>query len=245
MVIRKMVRMNFKRAALISTIGTALGTIGSFWTARVSIRSITSIQPSWKWWVTLLIAAVVLLDAMLPLFYFALYRFKGTLKFPKWSRTAALLAACALGVVFCAEALNFAQLRILPATSQYLSLFAELCCAVLLFQVHWAKVAENPTPLPRSGPFFGVTKAAGLWGGLWIAIGCFQVVAMPFVYAVVRHIATGSGRPSPQFAHMLVQNIEKFVNVLCLWITPWLVYTIHRQAKRTESMATEWSEPQK
>src|SRR5437016_5509965 len=100
-----MVRMNFKRAALISTIGTALGAIGSFWTARMSIRSITSIKPSWKWWVTPFIVAVCLLDAMLLLFYFALYRFKGTLKFPKWSRTTALLVACALGAVFCAEAL--------------------------------------------------------------------------------------------------------------------------------------------
>ena len=51
---------------------------------------------------------------------------------------------------------------------------------------------------------------------MWIAIGCFQVVATPFVYAVVRHIASGNGRPSAQFAHILVQNIEKFVNVLCL-----------------------------
>ena len=231
--------MNFKRAALISTIGTALGALGSFWTAGISIRSITSIQPSWKWWVTPLIVAVGLLDAMLPLFYFALYRFKGTLKFPKWTRTTALLVACALGAVFCAEALNFAQLRIFPTTSQYFSLFAELCCAVLLFQVHRAEVAQNPTALPRSGPFFAITKAAGLWGGLWIAIGCFQVVATPFVYAAVRHIASGNGRPSPQFAHMLVRNIEKFVNVLCLWVTPWLVYTIQRREERAESIATE------
>jgi hypothetical protein len=181
-----MVRMNFKRAALISTIGTVLGAIGSFWTARMSIRSITSIQSSWKWWVIPLIVAASLLDAMLPLFYFALHRFKGTLKFPKWSRTTALLVACALGAVFFAEALDFAQLRIFPTTSQYFSLFVELCCAVLLFQIRRAEVAENPTPLPRSGPFFAITKAAGLWGGLWIAIGCFQVVATPFVYAVVR-----------------------------------------------------------
>ena len=166
----------------------------------MSIRSITSIQPNWKWWATPLIVAVGLLDAMLPLFYFALYRFKGTLKFPKWSRTTALLVACALGAVFCVEALQFAQLRIFPTTSQYFSLFAELCCAVLLFQVGRAEFGANPTALPRSGPFFAITKAAGLWGGLWIAIGCFQVVATPFVYAAVRHIASGNGRPSPRFA---------------------------------------------
>lgn len=224
--------MNFKRAALISTVGTALGTIDSFWTAHMSIRSITSIQPSWKWWVTPLIVAVSLLDAMLPLFYFGLYRLNGTLKFPKWSRTTALLVACALCAVLCAEALEFAQLRTFPSTSQYLSIFAELCCAVLLFEIARAKVAENLTPPSRQGPFFAITKAAAFWGGLWIAFGCFQVVATPFVYEVVRHIGPGNGRPSPEFAHMLVQNIQHLVSALCLWITPCLVYTIRGRAAR-------------
>lgn len=231
--------MDLKRAALVSTIGTTLGFIGSFWTARMSIRSITSIQPTWKWWFIPLIVTVGLLDATLPLFYFALYRFNGTLKFPKWSRTTAIFVACALVVVSCAEALNLMRLRIFPAMPHYLSFLAELCCAVLLLQVYRTEIAENPTPLPRETGFFAITRAAGTWGGLWMAIGCFQLVATPFVFAVVRHVASRNGRPSPHFTYLLIQNVEKLANILCLWMTPWLIYTIHRRASRAGSADAE------
>ncbi len=231
----KMVWMNFKRVALIAGIGTALSAIGSLLTYRASIRGITATQPSWRWWVTPLMAAVAVLEFMLPLFYFALYGSKATLTFPKWSRTSALLVASALSVVFCAKAVSFAQSRSFPSTSQGLSFFAALCCAVLLLQVSLAKVAENPAPLPKSGSFFALTKAAGLYGGLMIAIFGFRIVATPLAYSVFRDIATRNGHPSPSFAHMLILNIEQFIEVVCLYVTPCLIYMIYRRAERTES----------
>lgn len=143
----------------------------------------------------------------------------------------------ASAAALCGEVLDFVQLRTFPSTAQYLSLITELCCAVLLFRISRAEVTKGSISLSRSGPFSAITKAAALWGGLWIAIGCFQLAAEPFVYAVVRHIASGKDRSSPQFAQMLIQNIENLVNVLCLWTTPWLVYRLLKQQVKTESTA--------
>ncbi len=239
---RKMVRMNVKTGALISAAGTVISTIGSFWIASVSIRSITSVHPSWKWWITPLFA-LALLDGILPLFYWSLYRFEGRFKFPKSSRTTALLVACAMGVVLCLEALDLAKSRTFPTAPACLSLVGELCCALLLFCISQYRIEEDQAPQPKSGVFFIVTKVAALWGALWIAIGCLQVVATPFVFAVDRHVASGYGRPTPQFAHILVPSMERLVSVLCLWITPWLVYTISRRTGTAESMVTESAVP--
>lgn len=202
--------MTVKKGALLSTIATTLSTLWSFWTSFLSFRSITLMHPSWKWWFAPLTVVLGLLDAALPFFYWALYRFEGRLKLPKWSRTLAGLVACATGAVLCAQARDLAKSGIFPTTAACLNLFAELSCAVLLFGLYREPAEEDLPAQTGSAAFPAFTKAAGLWGGSSMALYGFQFVARPLVFAVVRHIALENGRPSPHFIDLLLQRLRSW-----------------------------------
>ena len=237
MVTLKIVRMNLKQAALLAAVGTGLSTLASSWRAAVSIPSITYFQPGWMWWIAPLIAASAVLDMLLPFFYFALFRSESQLSFPKWSRTLSLLVASTGAAVLFVAALDFVHRRRSPTPVQYLNLSAELCCALLLFQVQRSAFVPDPTLIAGPRTFSFVTKAAGFWGGLCIAGYGLQVVAAPFVYAIVRHIAYQNVRRLPPFADILAQKLEMFVDVLSLWVLPWIVYTTQKPA---EMLAPLW-----
>jgi hypothetical protein len=235
-----MATVNIKRAALFCAVATALSVTSSGRSAFISLRLNPLIPSVWKSWFLPLMLLLVLLDATLPLCYFALYRSKVDLSFPKWSRVAALMVACAAGADSCIEAARYVQSAAFPTPTQISALLAEICCVVLLIQVYRNKDSVNSTRSLPSDFFVRVRRLSGFWGGLWIAVGCLQFAATPFNYKVVRHIAAINGRASPTFGEMLMRSAGRLIYTACLWCTPWLLYTIaRRQKKRLEAAASK------
>jgi hypothetical protein len=91
--------MNIRKAALITFVATVLGLLMPLWNAAQTVVGIAATHPLWKWWIIPAMMLVVLFSAIMPAFYFALYRNEEPLRFPKDLRPLSLAAALMLAIV--------------------------------------------------------------------------------------------------------------------------------------------------
>jgi hypothetical protein len=88
--------MDLRRVALVALVGSVLGAIMPIWNAVY--RLVGFGVTGFNWWVLPSMAVMLLFIALMPVFYFALYRDRGTMRFPRYLRKVAVAAAvsCAL-----------------------------------------------------------------------------------------------------------------------------------------------------
>ncbi len=189
-----------------------------------------------------------LFGAIMPMFYFALYRNEGTLRFPKPLRRLSLVTA----VVFASLAAwslpdwigfidyfssatvewrsgSAAVLAFVrdPRTVNEVAKLLNGCSNVayiLLLVAFFQQSDSEPavtTDVPPSGFLRRVTKVALVLWGIWVAFNLVRVVVTPLA---IRVAAFKTGRRPPQLGHIMMEVIEMLLTQACLFIAPYVVY---------------------
>ncbi len=167
------------------------------------------------WWIVPVIAFGYLFSTIMPVFYFALYRNEGTLRFPKHLRLLSLTTALVFGL-FAAwnlsvwigsigsywRAISMLDWRsggasILavardPRTLNQVASLLDECSnlAYILLLIAFFRHADNEsTGAPVPGLLGFVTKAAVILYGIWVAFNLVRLAAIPFIQSYLRHLA--------------------------------------------------------
>jgi hypothetical protein len=248
--------VDVRKAALVAGVATVLGSLIPGWNAALSMYAIESMR---QWSIPLIVLGYCF-DAILPVFYFALYRNEGLQDFPRSLRLLSLAAAIVLGIIMAAwlpqwiESFGayWAEIRLLdwsagaatvsmvarePGTSRQLaallSTFSNLAYIGLLVTFFRQERGESSEDIPVSKLLAVATKVAGIAWGLVVAGSLVRLPFMPFVYIQIRDLAISSGRRPPQLEAMMLDAIRTLLVSTCFFTAPYAVY--RSRLRRTEA----------
>lgn len=154
-----------------------------------------------------------LFSAVLPLFYFALWRNEGTPRFSKRLRFASLAGALA-GVVVMAAGLPLWSEATMP--KMLLSDLATLACVLLLIAFFSGGTDRSPADAPVSSLLRVMTRVAVIGGAIWLT---FNLLAL--VLTVLQRTE----------ADMMEGAIRTLLEQFCLFTAPYIVY-LRRDTRR-------------
>ena len=187
------------------------------------------------WTLAGILILVILYSAIIPIFYFALYRNEAPLYFLKRLRLLALIAAFTFAVIVLTTLPAWirslaAYLAVLAAfdwsigansvlafvrdprtIGQLSTLLGELSnIAGILMLIVIFRGADEPleADVPVSRLLRVVTKVAVISWGLWVAFLVVRVIAMPFAFVQIRNYALQIGRTPPQLGEMMAEAIR-------------------------------------
>jgi hypothetical protein len=173
------------------------------------------------WWIIPSITLLCLFTAVMPVFYFALYRHEGTMQFPRPLRKLALAAAAALVLVM---AVRFQARGWAWNWIAAIGPLSNIPYLLLLISISW-EVPEEP--FARTSPsnlLRIVTQVAVIAWGAWVA---FQLVRLPYVaftYPFMKRIADQVGRSAPSLPEMLTDVLLTFFSQASLLAAPYIVW---------------------
>jgi len=190
-----------------------------------------------------------LFGAVLPVFYFALYRNEGTLRFPKPLRRLSLVTAVVFALLAAwslpdwigfidyfssatvewrrgsAAVLAFVRdPRTVNEVGHLLNGCSNLAYILLLVAFYRQSDSESvaaAADLPPSAFLRWVTKVALIAYGIWVAFNLVRVVIAPFA---IRVAAFKAGVRPPHLGHVMMEVIEMLLSQACLFVAPYVVY---------------------
>ncbi len=203
---------------------------------------------------------LTLFSAIMPAFYFALYRNEAILNFPRRLRLLALAAALIFAVMVLTAlpawiqslASYFARLaafdwsigpasvfafvrdpRTIGLVSTLLGELSNIAYILVLIAIFRQTNDPLETGVPISKPLRAVTRVAIISWGLWVAFLVVRVIAMPFVFIQLRTYAFQIGRTPPLLWDMMADAIRTLLIQACLFAAPYIVYRcLREQAER-------------
>jgi hypothetical protein len=201
-----------RKLAMVTCLAMVMSLPIPMWTATRAMLAIPSAH-SPSGWSALVVA--YLFSAILPLFYFALYRSEGTLRLPKRLRILSLVGVAAGGIVV---ATGLAQLvgsfgNSLTMTKMLLSDFVSLSCMLLLITFFREAKGTPGIDIPVSRLLAFMSTVAVLAGGLWFAFNLFGLVV------ALRNRAS---------TDMITGTIRTLLEQVCLFTAPFIVFKMHR-----------------
>jgi hypothetical protein len=191
-------------------------------------QTMLAIRSTWA------IAATVLsylLSAILPVFYFSLYRNDGIPRLSKRLRLLSLAGALAGGIVVAAglsvwlETFSHAFRPYLTTLKMLLSDFVNLACILLLIAFFRQASDEPHAAVSISRLLRFVTRAALIAGGLWFTFNLLRLALTPYVYHQLENQALQIGvRPPQTEADMTMGAIRTLLEQIFLFTAPFIVY---------------------
>jgi hypothetical protein len=246
---------DIRKTALITCIAVSLSVPIPLWNAGQKIAAVESTHPQWNWWTIPMIVLGSLFAAIMPVFYFALYRNEGALRFSKRLRVLSLAAALVFGTIVAAglpewigsvgaywrtiQRLDWSggatsiltaarDSRALGQISNLLSEFSNLACMLVLVAFFRKATGESKLDTPISRLLRLVTKVAVIAWGLWLL---FNVVRLPIVafhdFQLLDSRSVLGPRAAP-FGRVL-EEIRSLAGQACLFAAPYIVYKSQRQ----------------
>jgi hypothetical protein len=246
---------DIRKAALIACVAMVLGVLIPAWDGARTMLAIESIGS----WSIPLILLTYCVTAIMPVFFFALYRNEGLLDFPKSLRVLSLAAAIVLGVITVAglpqwiETLRsyWADIRTLDWTAgaeavsivagepgtytqvaTLLGGFSNLAYIMLLIALFKQAGKETDGDIPNSRMLAIMTKIAVIAWGLIVAGCVVRLLFLPFVNSQIRDLAIQVGRTPPRLGTMMVDAVRTLLSQACLFTAPHVVY--RSRLRRTE-----------
>ena len=248
---------DLRSIALIACVTCVLSLPVPTWNALQAMTAATAQKNDfWRLAGIPLLVLVTLFSAILPAFYFALYRNEAMLYFPKRLRLRALLAAVTFAVIVLAALPAYirsltAYLVVLvafdwrigaasvlvfvrdPRTIGQLSTLlgeaSNIACILLLIAIF----RRENEPLEADVPVFKLlrvmTRAAVISWGLVVAVLVVRVFAMPFVFVQLRTYAFQIGITPPLLWDMMADAIRTLLIQTCLFAAPYIVYKSLRE----------------
>lgn len=239
---------DIRNAALIASVAAILGVLIPVWDGARSMLAIESIP---HWIVLPLIVLILCFTAIMPVFYFALYRNEGLPNFSTSLRILSLTGAIVLGAITAAgfpqwiESLEsyWADISVFdwsagaatvsmaahePGTrTQVTSLlgeFSNLAYIMLLIAFFKHASKETDRDITNSRMLVIMTKIAVIAGGLVVAGCVIRLPFMPLVYSQIRDLAIQVGRTPPRLATLMVDAVRTLLVQACLFTAPYVVY---------------------
>jgi hypothetical protein len=187
-----------RKLALVTCLAMVMSLPIPMWTATRAMLAIPSAH-SLSGWTALVVAYVF--SAILPVFYFTLYRNRGTLRLSKRTRVLSLPGAAA-GAIVVATGLPLLAGSFgnsLTATKMLLSDFVSLACVLLLIAFFREESGTPGIDIPVSRGLAFVTRVAVIAGGLWFAFNLFGLI-----------VALRRGEPISGAIRTLLEQISLF-----------------------------------
>ena len=190
-----------------------------------------------------------LVTAIMPIFYFALYRNKGVLHFPRYIKTLSLVTAFVFGslvvtdlwqwIGFFATRPNARPVSVLVPRQPYVFSDASAALAetanvayVLLLLAFFLQKDDQPVmthEAPASRLLIRITKIALVTYALWIAFSAVRLVLIPYFYFQIRGQSLEVAQTLRPLSDLLLTPARSFLSVLCLFMAPYAVH--HRLIK--------------
>jgi hypothetical protein len=237
---------DIRETALIACVAAVLGVLMPSWNAAQTMFAIESIRP----WSAPLIVLMCCFTAIMPTFYFALYRNQGTLHFSKRMRLLSLTAAIILGIITAAELPRWiesfgsywADIRLLdwnpgaeavsivagePGTyTQVAALLGEfsILAYIMLLIAFFRHAGKSDGDIPNSRMLAIMTKIALIAGGLVVAGCVVRLLFLPFVNSQIRDFAIQVGRMPPRLLTMMADTVRTLLVQACFFTAPYVVY---------------------
>ncbi|HTS51360.1 MAG TPA: hypothetical protein VMH05_25610 [Bryobacteraceae bacterium] len=194
-----------------------------------------------------------LFTAILPLFFFALYRNEGTLHFSKFIRLCSLVTALVFGFLVVLDLWEWsgslssywAAMKLVDWKGGATSVFAAArnprtigetasvlgqvgnFAYILLLLALWHQPDGEPSAdvgAPVSRLLRRVTKVALIAYGIWVAFNLVRVIVTPYFYFQIRTTALRIGRQPPQLTRMMASALRMLLDQACLFMAPYIVY---------------------
>lgn len=243
---------DLQSVALIACVAGVLSLPVPIWNGMQTVTAVTATKNDfWKSAGILILVLLILYSAVIPIFYFALYRNEYPLYFSKPLRLLALIAAFTFAVillttlpawirslaaylaVFAAFDWSIGATSVLAfvrdsrTIGQLFTLLGELSnIAYILVLIAMFRRADEPleADAPVSRLLRTMTKIAVISWGLWVAFLVVRVIAMPFAFVQTRTYALQIGRTPPLLWEMMAEAIRTLLIQACLFAAPYIVY---------------------
>ena len=245
--------VDIKKTALLACTTAVLGVLIPVWNATQEMAALESNHPVMKLWIIPTVVLAWIFTATMPVFYFALYRNEGSLRFPKNLRQLSLVTALVLGVIVAMDlggwigslgpywtamkALDWqiGATSVLTAArdsrtiSQVSTVLAELSVfAYILLLIAFFRQPNTElfteADVAVSRMLGFVTKVTLVAWGIWVAFNLIRVGLTPFAFFRIRSVALQIGKPPPQLASMMALATRTLLEQTCLFVAPYIVY---------------------
>lgn len=211
--------MNIRKIALITFIATVFGSLMPLRNAAQTAMEISAAHPFWKWWIYPAMAVVLIpLSAIMPAFYFALYRYERPLEFPRRFRFLSLAGALISTIVTAGDLLK--QVGLVNEISN-------LAYILLLFAFSRHSNLESMEPNVTACGLrllTFITRIAVIVWTVIVAIAVVRVFLMPYVYFQSRDYALQIGRTPPKLGDWMAKAFRFLISQGCLLVVPFIIY---------------------
>jgi hypothetical protein len=185
-------------------------------------------------WVIPALVLVYLFTAILPIFYFALYRNTAALCVPKGPRLFGLAAAVVFAIMMAAALPDS-----IPNVPTLLGELSNLGYLLLLLALVRRRGDETPHDGSVSRALRLASKVAsiayGLWGGFCLA----TLAVAPFAYVQLENWGRQAGAlRTPGVVAMVMKQTCLALNQACLFAAPYIVYRSHAPASQRRKCRT-------
>lgn len=214
-----------------------------------------------RWAIILGLLLMFLFAAVLPVFYFALYRNRATVRFSIRLRNLALATILVAAVLTIEESFEWIRSwstysamiklpdwttglsgllalirdpRVIGNISNVLGLFSRI--AYLLLLVAMIRHASDPVDARHGTSQFltRVTKVAYVaWGLVLIAV-CIGLVLTPISFIQLRSLALQYGRQPPELGELLLEKVRMLLDQATLFAVPYIIYKSQREKSANE-----------
>lgn len=229
--------MNIRKVALITFVTTVLGLVMPVWNAVQSMLRSASALPFAKWWLVAgLLLVVSPVAAIMPAFYFVLYRNEEPFRLSRRFRPLSLAAVLVLAVITVLGFWNSVwpvgvggNSSVLPEARDgwdigqiavVLSLASNVTYLLLLIAIFQHSDFESSAAAPKWALFSSITEISVLYGGIVLVVSVFRlVVATPYTYFFFRRYSR-----RPEMGEMVAQSFVTLLETGCRFVAPYIVY---------------------
>jgi len=225
------------------------------WNEMQELAAFASNYPVMKPWMVLIYGWLWIGSAIMPGFYFALYRIEGSLRFPKYIRQVSLVTVLVFGLIVAVDLWDWIGGSLVPyltvmkaldwkigATSvvaaardprtiKHVSIvLTELSAfAYILLLLAFFRHADGElftdADVPVSRLLVFATKVALITWGIWVAFNVVRLVLTPYSYFHLQDAALQIGRRPQRLGPMMADAIRMLLGQACFLIAPYIVYT--------------------
>ena len=210
--------MGIRKAALIACVAAVAGNIAPVWNALS--RTLALAAGNRQWWILPLVPLEICFMALMPAFYFALFRDPGPLRFPHYLRRMALVAAIALVAV--------AMVRIGQGGSitwfTVIGLVSTASYILLLLTMSRDAPDEPAEETSPSELLVSLTKMTVLLWGLWVAFQFVRIAIIFSTYSQLKQVAFQWRRAAPPESEMAIDVVLTFFSQAGLLAAPFIVW---------------------
>lgn len=232
-------------AALIACVTATLGLLIPTWAALQRLMAPSSVQT--PWWVGLSLGLLILVSALSPVFYFAVYRHGANLRISRGLQRLCFGAALVLAMLVAYRVPRWIESfkptsvlseRRSPWTlgdaSTLLGLCADLGAVALLVALYRQEDSDAPAE-PAARLLRTTTGLAVVAFGITTAATAVRLLLTPYAYGQLRAVMLQSGRTPPPLSRFVTEGMLAVLVQACSLAAPLAVWFAMRKGKRAEA----------